>query len=106
MAKYLLKANYTIEGAKGVSKEGGSGRVAAARAAIEGLGGKLETFYFAFGSHDAFLIMDLPDNVAASALALRVNQAGGAQVETVVLMTAEEVDRAAKMGVTYRKPGD
>ena len=105
MAKYLIKASYTVEGAKGVVKEGGSGRVASARAAIEGLGGKLETFYFAFGKNDAFLIMDVPDNVTAAALALRVNAAGGASCETVVLMTPEEVDRAVKMGVSYRPPG-
>ena len=105
MAKYLIKASYTVEGARGVLKEGGSGRKESAKAAIEGLGGKLEAFYFAFGAHDAYLIMDVPDNASAAALALRVNQAGAVSIETVVLLTPEEVDRAAKMGVTYRPPG-
>ena len=43
--------------------------------------------YFAFGGIDAYVIADLPDNVAAAALALAVNQAGGAATNTVVLMT-------------------
>jgi len=106
VAKYLIKANYTQEGARGVMKEGGSGRRQSAKTAIEGLGGTLEAFYFAFGEHDAYLIMDVPDHTSATALALRVNQAGGARIQTVVLITPEEVDAAVQMGVTYRPPGD
>lgn len=49
MAKYLLKASYTPDGTKGLLKEGGSSRKAAVQNAISGLGGKLESFYYAFG---------------------------------------------------------
>jgi uncharacterized protein with GYD domain len=105
MAKFMIKASYTLEGVRGLVKEGGSGRRASAKAAVEGLGGKLEAFYFAFGEHDAYLIADLPDNVSAAALALRVNQAGAVQIQTVVLLTPEEVDKAVKTGVDYRPPG-
>ena len=52
--------------------------------------------YFAFGGIDAYVIADLPDNVAAAALALAVNQAGGASTNTVVLMTPSEVGRARR----------
>ena len=45
------------------------------------------------------------DLVAFSALALAVNQAGGASVNTVVLMTVAEVDEAAKQAIAYRPPG-
>jgi uncharacterized protein with GYD domain len=61
--------------------------------------------YFAFGGIDAYVIADLPDNVAAAALALAVNQAGGASTNTVVLMTPAEVDEAAKKSIAYRPPG-
>ena len=105
MAKYLLKASYTVDGVKGLLKEGGNGRKNSAKAAVESVGGKLEAFYFAFGEHDAYLIMDLPDNVAAAAIALRVNQAGAVTCQTVVLMTPDEVDAATGKGVTYRPPG-
>jgi len=105
MAKYLFEAHYTTEGAKGVAREGGSGRRAALAKMAEGLGGKLETFYFAFGKVDAYVIIDVPDSVTAAAAALAVNQGGGATVRTVVLISPEEMDKAAKKSVEYRPPG-
>ncbi len=105
MAKYMFTAKYTIEGAKGVVRDGGTARVAAVEKACAAAGGRLESMYFAFGGIDAYVIADLPDNVAAAALALAVNQAGGAATNTVVLMTAAEVDAAAKKSIAYRPPG-
>ncbi len=105
MPKYLFEAHYTPEGAKGVAKEGGSGRRAAVAKAAESVGGKLESLYFAFGGVDAYVTVDLPDNVAAAAMALAVNQGSTAAVKTVVLMTPEEMDKAAKTTVGYRPPG-
>jgi hypothetical protein len=57
-----------------------------------------------FGDHDAFAVADLPDNESAAAFALAVSEAGGATVRTVVLLTPEEVDAAAKHSVEYRPP--
>ena len=51
------------------------------------------------------MIVDLPDNETATAVALTVNAAGGATTRTVVLLTPEEVDAAAKRSVEYRPPG-
>ena len=105
MAKFLFEAKYTAEGAKGIIKEGGSARRAAIEKAVAGLGGRLETFYFAFGGVDAYGIVDLPDNVTAAAMALAVGQSGLASTKTVVLLTTEEADAATKKSVTYRGPG-
>ncbi|MFH1103850.1 MAG: GYD domain-containing protein [Actinomycetota bacterium] len=105
MQKYLLKASLSPEGARGTMKEGGTARRAAATKAVEGLGGKVESFYYAFGDTDAYLIVDLPDNVAAVAMAMAVSTSGAVAAETVVLITPEEVDRAAKMTVAFRPPG-
>lgn len=105
MAKYLFEARYTAEGTRGLVREGGSGRRDAIAAMAEGLGGKLESFYFAFGDIDAYVIVDIPDSVTAAAVALAVNQSGGASVKTVVLMTPEDVDKASKKTVEYRPPG-
>ncbi|MGD0313591.1 MAG: GYD domain-containing protein [Acidimicrobiales bacterium] len=68
--------------------QGGSARVAAAKDLIEGLGGKMECFYFALGATDVYAIADLPDNASAAATALKVSAGGGATVRTVVLRTA------------------
>ncbi len=65
----------------------------------------METFYFAFGDVDAYVIFDLPDNVTAAAVALAVNQGGGATVKTVVLISPEDMDKAGKKAVDYRPPG-
>ena len=78
MPKYLLEVNYTLEGVRGLKAEGGSARVAAATALIEGLGGKVECFYFGFGASDVFLIADMPDNASVAAAALAVGAGGGA----------------------------
>jgi uncharacterized protein with GYD domain len=105
MAKYLFEARYTPEGAKGIAREGGTGRRAAIAKMTEGLGGKLESFYYAFGDVDAYVIVDLPDSVTAAAVALAVNQAGLASVKTVVLLAPEDMDKAGKKAVDYRAPG-
>jgi len=94
MAKFLFEAKYTADGAKGIIKDGGSARKAAIEKAVAALGGRLEAFYFAFGDVDAYVIVDLPDNTTAAAMAL-----------AVVLLTTEETDAATKKSVSYRGPG-
>jgi uncharacterized protein with GYD domain len=105
MPKYLVEARYTAEGAKGIAREGGSGRRAAVEKAVESLGGKLESLYFAFGDADAFVILDLPDNVSAAATSLAANQTGLIASKMIVLLTPEEMDAAAKKTVDFRGPG-
>ena len=105
MPKYLVQANYIGEGLKGLLKEGGSGRRAAVEKLFGSVGGKVEAFYYAFGDTDLFIIADVPDNVTAAALSLTVNAAGTATAKVTVLLTAEEIDAAAKKTATYRPPG-
>ena len=105
MPKYLIQASYTTEGTKGVLKGGGSARRSAAKQAIEGVDGRLEGFYFAFGEDDVFAILDAPDNVSVAAAALVINASGAVHTKTTILMTPEEIDQAVKKTVRYRPPG-
>jgi uncharacterized protein with GYD domain len=105
MAKYLFTSTYTSEGLHGIFKDGGSGRVDAARKAAESVGGHLDAMYFSFGEHDVYVICELPDNKAAAALSLAVGASGGANSKTVVLLTPDEVDQAARESVDFRAPG-
>jgi uncharacterized protein with GYD domain len=105
MPKYLFEAMYTPEGVRGVQSAGGSSRREAVAHVADSVGGTLESFHFAFGERDAYVIADLPNNEAAAAVALTVNASGGAGVKTTVLLTPEEVDAAAKRSVDYRPPG-
>ena len=105
MPKYLFQANYVGEGVKGLLKDGGAGRRAAVEALAKSVGGTVEAFYFAFGETDAYVIVDLPDNASAAAVALTVGASGLAKVKTTVLLTVEEADAAAKLTPAYRAPG-
>lgn len=105
MSKYLLQVNYTAEGAKGLIKDGGTARRAAAQKAAESLGGRVESMYFAFGATDAYVISEMPDNASVAALTLALSASGGATGRTTVLLTPEEMDQATKKSPTYRPPG-
>ncbi len=105
MSKYLVQASYTVEGLKGLLKDGGSKRREVVAQLAKGLGGTLEAFYYAFGDDDIFAIVDLPDNVSATATSLVINAAGAAKMKLTVLLTPEEVDQATKKTVDYRPPG-
>lgn len=105
MASFLIIASYSPDGAKGVLKDGGTARVDAVEKTIKSLGGKLQSFHFAFGSEDAYVIVDLPDNVAAAAVGLAVGASGLTSVRTVVLLSPAEIDEAAKRQVNYSPPG-
>lgn len=105
MAKYLVMASYTAEGAKGLLKEGGTKRRQAAEQALKSVGGKIEAFYFALGENDAVLIVDAPDHASVAAASMAINASGAVKTKTVVLLTPEEIDQAAKKGTTYRAPG-
>ena len=105
MAKYLVEASYTAEGIKGVLKEGGTGRHAAVSAALKALGGNVESFYYAFGDVDVFVVVDAPDNVTMAALAMGISATGTVKLKTTVLLTPDEIDQAGKKTLSYRAPG-
>ena len=105
MPKFLVEASYTQEGITGVQGKGGSSRRAAIEEMVGAIGGTLESFHFSFGEQDAYVIVDVPDNEAAAAVAMAVGASGAAQTTTIVLLTPEQVDEAARRSVSYRKPG-
>jgi len=105
MPKYLIQASYTTEGVKGLLKDKGSGRRAAVEAAAKSVGGSIDCIYFAFGSDDAILIADLPDNATAASLALTVAATGAVHTRTTPLLTVEDVDRAVGIKMKYKAPG-
>ena len=105
MPKYLFEITYTLEGTKGLLKDGGSKRRAAGEAAIQSLGGKIEAFYFAFGRNDAIAIVDMPDAASAAAVSLALSAGGGVTGKTTVLLTPEDIDAAVKKTPTYTPPG-
>jgi uncharacterized protein with GYD domain len=104
MPKYLVQGSYTDQGLKGLLKEGGSKRRAMVEQLAKEMGGKLETFYFAFGSDDFVIILDLPGNVDMAATAVVAQASGMMKSRVTVLMTPEEVDQAMKRKVDFHPP--
>ena len=106
MKKYLIKGAYNSDGTKGLIQEGGSGRKTAIEKMLAEMGGKLESFYYAFGENDVYLVAELPDDISAAAVGLRVNAAGLVRISMTVLLTPEDIDAASRKSVTYRAPGE
>jgi len=106
MPKYLYQGSYTDNGLKGLMKDGGSKRVEVTRKAIESLGGKMETYYFALGGKDFFIILEAPDNIKAITGSLIANASGTVKVNITVLVSPEEVDQAVKQTMDWSPPGE
>jgi uncharacterized protein with GYD domain len=105
MPKYLFEAKYTPEGVRGLKEAGPSSRAKALDDMTSGLGGGLESFYFAFGDVDAYVVADLPDDESAAAAAFTVGASSSTKVKTVKLLTLDEADAAIARSVDYRPPG-
>lgn len=105
MAKYLFHGSYTQAGIQGVLKDGGTGRRKAVDALAASVGGSVESFYYAFGKDDFYLVADLPSHAAAAALAATTAASGSVSISTVVLLTPEEIDQAITLHPSYRAPG-
>ena len=106
MPKFLFRGSYSLDGIKGVQREGGSARMEVAAAVAASVGGTVEAYYFAFGPHDFYIITELPDHAAAVAVAATVGASGAMRsFDTIPLLTPEEVDDAMSRSVSYRPPG-
>ena len=106
MPHYLLQAAYTPEAWAAMVKNPQS-REEAVRPVIEGLGGKLVCSFFALGEYDTIAIVDMPDNVSATAFSMAAAAGGGVKaIKTTPLMTAQEgiaaMRKAAESG--YKPP--
>ena len=96
MPHYLQQVAYSQEGWEALVANP-QNRIEVVRPAIEKLGGKIEAAWFSFGDYDVVVIVDLPDNVSAAAIAMAF-AAGGAcrSVQTTPLISPEEAVQALK----------
>ena len=106
MALYMFEAAFTSDAWATLAKNP-QDRTEAVRTLLQGIGGKLISYYFAFGDYDVVVLAELPDNGAAAATAIAV-AAGGAirAVKTTPLLSVQEgVEAMRKAGeVNYRPP--
>jgi uncharacterized protein with GYD domain len=105
MPKFMIAGSYTTEGLKGLQKDKASGRRGVVQKVVESVGGKVEAMYFSLGEHDVIVIADLPNTVAATAIALGVSASGVVRTKTTALLTVEETDQALAKKIDYSPPG-
>ncbi len=105
MARFMFKVSYSKEGMQGVMKEGGVNRRTFVEKMAADMGGSIASFDFAFGDTDMYAIAEMPDHITAAAVATAVGASGAGSIETVVLLSAEDVDRAIDKHAPYRAPG-
>lgn len=98
MPHYLIEVAYTPEAWTMLTKNP-QDRIEAIKPAVEKLGGKVQNGWFSFGEYDVVIVLDMPDNVTAAAIAMAF-AAGGAlkTVKTTPLLTSEEAMEAMKKG--------
>ena len=106
MPLYLSRFSYTPETwARMIGNP--EDRRKAAQTYIESVGGKLQGFWYGFGTHDGYTLWEAPDNVSMAAVAIAVGSGGAVtSLETTVLMTVEEtLDALGKAKqVQYQPP--
>lgn len=108
MPRFITFFSYTADSTKAMIEKP-TDRSAAAKALVESLGGTQEAFYWMQGKHDGFLITNLPDGVAAAALAAAVGASGAiVGTETHQIYDHDEqaaiVKGAATAGRAYKPP--
>jgi uncharacterized protein with GYD domain len=103
MPKYMFTITYDSTGAQAIIEKGASARVQMAEQLADSLGGSVECMYFAFGDVDAIAIVELPSDEAAAAAALTVGT-GNVGLATTKLLSAEQLDEAAKLSPSYSAP--
>ena len=107
MALYLTRFSYTAETWARLAQQP-EDRRDAARAYIEGVGGKLHGFWYAFGDQDGYNLWEAPDNVSMAAVAMAISGGGAlSKFETTVLLSVEETMDAMQRAseIRYRPPG-
>jgi len=105
MTKFLVNASYTAEGTRGLLKEGGTSRQQMVTDMAKKLGGKMEFFYYSFGSSDVVAIVDVPDASTAAAISMGIKATGAVNISLTPLISPSEIDEASKKSVGYRAPG-
>lgn len=105
MPLYLTQVAYTQESWQALIKNP-QDRIDAIRPAIKKLGGKIVSGYFAFGDYDIVAITEMPDAVAAAAIAMAFAAGGACKAvkTTPLLSTAEGIDALKKAATAGYRP--
>ena len=102
----MIQASYTAESWK-AQMDNPQDLTVHLRGLIEAAGGRLLSFYYAFGEYDAVLIAEAPDNVTiASVLIAAAGGGATSTIKTTVLVSSEDGQEAIQRAkdVAYTPP--
>jgi uncharacterized protein with GYD domain len=106
MPYYLIQASYKESAAKALIARPHD-RSAVVKKMLESLGGKLHSFFLAFGDYDVVAIVEAPDNASAVAAGLATVSGGAiSKYKTTVLISPQEAVSAMKKAkkIAYTPP--
>ena len=105
MAMYMVQGAYTAEAIATMAKNP-QDRSIPVRKLVQKLGGRLISFYFCYGEYDVVAIGELPDDSAATAVALAAISPGHLKAyKTTKLFTIEETMEAMRKAGSLAFPG-
>jgi uncharacterized protein with GYD domain len=105
MAFYMVQGAYTAEAIATMAKNP-QDRSAPVRELMQKLGGRLIGFYFCYGEYDVVALGELPDDTAATAVAMAAVSAGHLKAyKTTKLFTVEETMEAMRKAGSLAFPG-
>ena len=94
MPKYMYSGNYTEKGVAGLLKDGGKARHEEAEKSAEAMGGSLEAYYWAYGTLDFLMIVDIPSEAMAIRFSLHVGASGVFNGKLTPLISVEQMEAA------------
>jgi uncharacterized protein with GYD domain len=65
----------------------------------------MDALYWALGEDDIVAIVDMPDHASAAAASMALAASGAGTVGLTVLLTADDIDAAARKTPSYTPPG-
>lgn len=109
MSYYLIMGKYSQD-AMGALVKRPEDRLVTTTRLLQGIGGRLHSFFFSFGEYDFVMLFELPDNVSAAALSMTMAAAGTvSSSHTIVLMSMEDaisaMRKAGEATGVYQPPG-
>lgn len=89
MATYLLLGTFTDQGIRNIKDTGK--RAEAFRALGKKLGANVKEIYWTLGQYDAAVVIEAPDEMTVTSLALSVGALGNVRTQLLRAFTAEEI---------------
>ena len=90
MPTYIALSNFTEQGLKNVKDT--TKRADAVRESAKKLNVEITQIYWTLGQHDVVVILDAPDDAAATAFALATGAAGNVRTQTLRAFSKQEMD--------------